>query len=393
MQSVNVHLKLTGEQQLSLLEELLALLHHDREEEATKDDAKEDHSRALRLQFSTSRPAAPVAQTNNGLEPAAGDTVVPLVPLPPTSAPPDNARRRVQRAGRTIHGRTKRRSRPVDIDVDPHLYLNEAEITLLSLSSRASIRPAHSDPDVSQQLSPQSHFQRRFAADSRSCSASGQTRMGQDKRKSGFWLQSSVSTLTQSWLRQKNEEFFLKRRNEQRERREKRRMTRERSLRESERREEARSAYDSWLQQKRAEEKAKKTKTAVEDKRYSSQFQSHHPTPTAAPPTGAQSMRARPLRKPAQQHGQPESYPLSVAAPTAAATTIIKRQISFDEWARQKARKSRHSVQRDTSNDLPEDLQAIVKGVRKLRLQQKESSKKHVDTGRQARKLDARVVL
>ncbi len=366
MHSVNLHLKLSGEQQLRFLEELVSLLHHD-EEGGTAGASNGNltpeegspHSNCLQLRAANSESSqicsSTATQTGKCLGSEARATA-PLVPHPPTSAPPTPTRH-TRRAGR----RTLRHTR---IEVNPHLYLNEAELALLSVPSQtpdqstSAVNNPDTWPNPSLTLSSQSNFPRTLATTEASVLDQWQT--DQQLRKSGFWLRDTEAHFVQSWLRRKNREYHLKRRSDRKQRREEQKQLKERALREVEKAEEARRAYDRWLQQKRTEKTAQRPKTAAQKDPPS---QTHHqlPQPVRRAATTQTVKAPKPATLHSLQSAQQQTHSTS-ASPASAA----KRQISFEEWVQLKSRQTKQVKHRDVSNDLPEDLQAITKGMRKL---------------------------
>ena len=249
--------------------------------------------------------------------------------------------------------------------IDPREFLNPAE--LLLVSERSAARPA-------------SRRRASLTDSSHQAPYRGTEREGRGPP-SRCWLRESEEDEVREWLRRKDREFLLKKRAEKRTRkREIKEKDKERE-RQEERDRQAKDAYQQWLQRKKREGRWRRRRE--EDRREAeqrerTQVQKQRPArasnlPSAPLPCKRRRVQRRPST-PQQTQQQPE-------------TARTKKRITFQDWVKQKE-KEKAAVQAQKKEEeegggdtVPEDVQRIVRGVRRLRLQQKASARKHVDSG------------
>ena len=380
MQSVNIHLKLSGTQQLRFLEELVSMLHsngdigeasavHKDDVDLAVDDLHKDDTNERGLgaeqMFRTAKHDGNTQNTKAFQHSCEDPIMIPpssrivshnersplfsnfIFPHPSSSAPPDKSAPRFQRA---------RRVRRCSVEVDPSLYLNDAELALVSTESPILQAPLWSV------LRRSEEFEK-----------------GGNSHKSDYWLKESSGYLQQQWLKEKDRACLLQRQEELKKRRKEHRECEEEAAKARERAEVARKAYGSWLQRKRAElRKQKKAAT------FASPQDQIIDKPTYS------STQKRSLSRSSSAPRKIRHYNNSPPTPTFSPqqkASASKKKVTFEEWLQLKDSKRRSKNRTDQS--VPEDLQMVAREMRKMRLQQKEYSKKRVDSGIAKKRVDS----
>ena len=398
--SVNIQLKLSGDQQLKFLEELVSLLHQDNNEpeaphlpdarpvdsalgnqgQRTDSYPRSDtppryalHGRDSVQQLVQTELTSPEVNSEEAsLSPSnASGPRFSHMPHPPRYPPPQRSAPHLHRTLRpSIHLK-----RCPSIDIDPHLYLNEAELMIVSSNSWQS---RHTPRELSSV----------FGAGYGSSLGESGNEAGKDMSKSQYWLESGEYRL-QEWLRKKDRECLLKKRKQREIRRREHRRVQAEAARRTEREDEARAAYQEWLQKKRVNKKSLKIQNqptaTITTQANETCYEEQNGTPTKQPdrslqrrPSGARSfIRKSPVaRQPTGVQLAPSKQVQCTPRKSITAIKVVSRA--------KRVRQARETATKDGTEcdeSLPEDLQQIAKGLRKMRLQQKDYSKRHVYTG------------
>ena len=427
---MNIQLQLGGDQQLKFLEELVSLLHQSNnsngnEPEAPaltatrpavnsstlgngqRSDSNTPPRHVLRgsdsvrhVQISRSELTSPIGShstvhaastSTEEASPSACSASGPRFPHPhPPSYPPPQ-----RTAPPYVRPSSHLKKYPsIDVDVDPHLYLNEAELAIIS-SNSWQLDLQHSPRELSSVLSPGygsslgdssnlQHSPRVLSSVLSPGSSLGESRNeagpGTEVFKSRYWLRENGEHCLQEWLRKKDGEYLLKKRKVREIRRREHRKEQAEAARRTEREDKARAAYQKWLLKKTAEgvkvenrptvHREEQNPTTVKQQHRSLQRRPHRvrtspsPSPVARQPTGVSPTPKTASIKQDLVHRVPRKRP------------------TFEEWlqCKDKDKPSKRAI-KYADKSLPEDLQQIAKGLRKLRLQRKEYSKRHVYTG------------
>lgn len=402
MHSVNIHLKLSGEQQLKFLEEVISLLHCDPGGDSSSDgtasvgahhsprhfehktnsaratqesQTSEEHlqrcrsSELLHLKgIPSSYPTS--AKSFSDFRPHRSKSIL---PRPPSSSPPPQSASRFHRARRVVRPPLqKQHSIDADhLEIDPYLYLNEAELALIS---------SQQTPSLSSWTSPHALYNSSWLFSRRS----SRSELADERHmhKSECWLKESDRHQLQEWLSKKDRECYLKKKEKLRQQKQKQKQREIEADRARERAEQAKEAYRQWLEKKQANYKKMKTPS----------LEIH--TPLRRTVSQVQSKRQKGLCNPVQKRfpvpginpittlaRKKKALPLREQAQPVHSTLPVKQRTSFEEWLQAKNKEKRAVKRRTKSETPPKDLQRIAKDMQKVRLQQKEYSKKHVDTG------------
>lgn len=185
-------------------------------------------------------------------------------------------------------------------------------------------------------------------------------------------MRESEEDRVQEWLQKKDREFLLKRRAEKRARQREMKEKEKERERQEERDRQAKDAYQQWLQRKKREGRRRRRKE--EDKKETGLREEppgQRQKPARVPPAPWPHKRRRVKKRPSTpQETQLQSE-----------IGQIKKKITYQDWMQQKEKEKAAQARRKEGDTVPEDVQRIVRGVRRLRLQQKASAKKHVDSG------------
>lgn len=393
--SVNIQLQLSGDQQLKFLEELVSLLHQ-RDSSGNEPEVPDlattrpasgplggccqsdtpprhvlrgrdsvQHLQISRIEFtspsvshsSVHDGAASTSTEEASLSPCSASGPRFPHPHPPSYPPPQRTTPPFVRPSSHL------KKHPSVRDGDPHLYLNEAELAIISSNTW---QLQHSPRELSSVLSP--------GYGSSSGESSNEADPGTDVSKSRYWLRGNSEHRLQEWLRKKDMEYLLKRRKEREIRKRENRKEQAEAVRRTEREDKARAAYQVWLQRKTAEVKVESKPTDHHEEQNPSTIKQQ-----------CRSLQRRPHRARTSSSSQVARQPTGVSStPNTASSKQVRHMprkgATFEEWLQCKDKLSKCAVT-NADKSLPEDLQHIVKGLRKLRLQHKEYSKRHVYTG------------
>lgn len=188
-------------------------------------------------------------------------------------------------------------------------------------------------------------------------------------------MRESEEDRVREWLQNKDREFLLKRRAEKRTRQREMKEKEKERERQEERDRQAKDAYQQWLQRKKREGRQRRRKE--EDKKE---------TGLREEPPG---QRQRPVRVPPapwphkrRRVGQKKRPSTPQETQLQSEIGQIKKRITYQDWMQQKEKEKAAQARRKEGDvdTVPEDVQRIVRGVCRLRLQQKASAKKHVDS-------------
>lgn len=411
MYPVNIQLKLGGTEQLKFLEEIISLLHVDQDSEGLESNLapatdvprryspcvseEEMESRwnassnvvtALKDTTLSSFDTTPRSLNHTSFEDGSS-----IFPHPPTTHPPSSTSssvkfRRVIRpqpqklvsqvrptseVGLTRET-TQKHTDSIELELRPQHYLNEAELALIR--SQQPLSFSQSGKMMNSFLVPKStesdfKFGRREAS---------------PLHRSEYWLKDTNEQHLQEWLLKKDRDCLLQRKKDLKRHQLERKERAAKAAQVNEKAKQAKVAYQTWLDGKRAEERrrrlTRKRSVSVQPilQRNTALHSGIQPRPpNSAPPQS--SIIRRPIKASNKQRLK-VSVPLTNQQNKTSKTT--SKRLTFKDWIQLKEKeKASKKAKNQGSSQLPEDLQKIARGVRKLRLQQKDYSKRHVDSG------------
>ena len=393
--AVNLSLSLSSNRQLELLEEIVALLHH----ETSEEEADPRESSSTSQDGCNTRPHTSVT---NGPE---EESSLVAIPRPPSCPPSVQAK-----LGSLFRRRVQRKREQAVVEIDPSLYLNAAELALINKTTRAlpslpsHTEITHTDPAdaaMSRPISPQLDTfsgevsirrpQRTFSTGRRwpvfganSSSSQGPTSIDVSQ----YWLREMKSWKLQRWLENKDKECADKTRREVRKRRLDRREAAARAQEVSKRATKAGQAYHKWLQTKwKVELKVSPDKPS--SLKQQATLHNHHQTPARQPRLQRQTSRkisqTSPLRIP---RTTPKHTPItgkdSASRRLGADLDVIPQETSEKLPAKRKREKgAEDATAGKQQGKAPEDMKSVVRQLRQYRLQENGSGRKHTNTGRQ----------
>ena len=294
-----------------------------------------------------------------------------IYPHPPASPPPQSALS-AMKFRKTVRPQTEKHYRATfELELSPHHYLNEAELALIY--SQQPLSFARINMDMKPPAMPWSR--------------SGELK-GREACRSDYWLRDSSEQRLQDWLLKKDKECLLQRRNDLKRHRLKCKEREATAIQEIEKAKRAKLAYQTWLDKKREEDKRARRRRSV----------SVHPIPLKGSvqsliqpqrPCSVQpqsSIIRRPLKQRQKQKQKQLHVPLKAQLQQNNPTSSISKRLTFKEWVQLKERDRKNTSSRE--GQVPEDFQKIARGMRKMRLQQKDCSKKRVDSGLKNHQVD-----
>jgi len=409
MHPVNIQLNLSGTRQLEFLEEIISLLHVHQDAHASNrerdsdlpvgmtssvtgtqlphmpspcvndEGVKDDHDAASANMDTdlTSPPlgsffnSAPQSHHNHCTNFSGFGDGSSIFPHPPASPPPQGAlsamkfRRMVRPHSQKHH----------EFELNPHHYLNEAELAVMY--SHQPLSFALSNVDVQPSATA--------CSGTMSTSTKDELKRKSSMCRSDYWLKDSSEPHLQDWLLKKDKECLLQRRNNLIRHQLKCKEREAKVIQKIEKAKQSKLAYQTWLDRKREEDKMVMKKRP----------ESVHPVPLResmvqpkTKPEQPSSVQLQPciIRRPIKSFKQKRKHiPLKDQQQNSNSTSSTSKRMTFKEWVQLKER-DRKSMKSKSVKDcyegqVPEDLQKITRGMRKLRLQQKDCSKKHVDSG------------
>ena len=419
MYPVNIQLKLSDREQLKFLEEIISLLHVHQDKEGLESN----------LAMGVTPPVTPVPQryspcvseeemegrwnASSKMVTALKDTTLPsfdstprslnhtsfevgssiFPPHPPTTHPPASASSSSVKFRRIIrpqpqklvsqvrpssevgltHEMTQIHTDSIGFELRPQHYLNEAELALISSQQPLSFSQSGNIHSYFVPKSNDSDF--KF----------GRREATPLHIKSEYWLKETNEQRLQEWLLKKDRDCLLQRKRDLKRRQLERRERAAKAAQASEKAEQAKVAYQTWLDGKREENRrqrlARKRSVSVQpmpEKSAALHSEIQPRPPNSAPPQSSRSI-IRKLIKTSKQKPK-VSVPLTNQQKKISKTT--SKRLTFKEWIQLKEKeKASKKTKDERTGQLPEDLQKIARGMRKLRLQHKDYSKRHVDSG------------
>lgn len=415
MYPVNIQLKLSGTEQLKFLEEIISLLHVHQDSEGLESNLamgvtpptthisqryspcvseEEMESRwnassnvvtALKDTTLSSFDATPQLLNHTSFEDGSS-----IFPHPPATHPPPSASssakfRRVIRPqpqklvsqvrptsemGLTRET-TQKHTDSIEFELRPQHYLNEAELALIRSQQPLSFSQSGNMHSFFVPKSSESDFKlgRRETS---------------PLHRSEYWLKDTNEQHLQEWLLKKDRDWLLQRKKDLKRRQLERKKRAAKAAQVNEKAKQAKVAYQTWLDGKRAEDRrrrlTRKRSISVQPilQRNTALHSEIQPRPpNSAPPQS--SIIRRPIKASNKQRPT-VSAPLTNQENKTSKT--ISKRLTFKEWIQLKEKEKASKKAKDQGGgQLPEDLQKIARGVRKLRLQQKDYSKRHVDSG------------
>lgn len=418
MYPVNIQLKLSDREQLKFLEEIISLLHVHQDKEGLESN----------LAMGVTPPVTPVPQryspcvseeemegrwnASSKMVTALKDTTLPsfdstprslnhtsfevgssiFPPHPPTTHPPASASSSSVKFRRIIrpqpqklvsqvrpssevgltHEMTQIHTDSIGFELRPQHYLNEAELALISSQQPLSFSQSGNIHSYFVPKSNDSDF--KFGREATPLHI-----------KSEYWLKETNEQRLQEWLLKKDRDCLLQRKRDLKRRQLERRERAAKAAQASEKAEQAKVAYQTWLDGKREENRrqrlARKRSVSVQpmpEKSAALHSEIQPRPPNSAPPQSSRSI-IRKLIKTSKQKPK-VSVPLTNQQKKISKTT--SKRLTFKEWIQLKEKeKASKKTKDERTGQLPEDLQKIARGMRKLRLQHKDYSKRHVDSG------------
>lgn len=420
MYPVNIQLKLSDREQLKFLEEIISLLHVHQDREGLESNlamgvtppmthvpnryspcvseeemegrwnASSNVMTALKDTTLPSFDSTPRSLNHTSFED--GSSIFP--PHPPTTHPPPSASSSSVKFRRIIrpqpqklvsqvrpssevsltHETTQKHTDSIEFELRPQHYLNEAELALISSQHPLSFSQSGNIHSYFVPKSSESDF--KF----------GRREATPLHIKSEYWLKETNEQHLQEWLLKKDRDCLLQRKRDLKRRQLKCRERAAKAAQASEKAEQAKVAYQKWLDGKRAENRRQRStrKRSVSVQPMPEKSAALHSEIQPRPPNSAppQSSIIRRLIKASKQTPK-VSVPLTNQQNKTSKTT--SKRLTFKEWIqlkeKEKASKKTKVVMDEGTGQLPEDLQKIARGMRKLRLQHKDYSKRHVDSG------------